>query len=359
MGRLTLLVLFGLVACAPYRPPAGTPPLVVARGAVRVVGGGAEARYLLVRAGSAYDPPGREGLAAVLAHGLAARAGVHADVGPERVLFPLGPHAEALAVLLAQPVDEATLEAGLAAVRGLVGADCAALVDRLVETWVFAGHPYGHPATGRPGALETLTVGELEAFRRLRYVRDAAIVVGPAEVALRFEPAFPAALSRSPTPAVWNRAARAELTVHAPVPAGCDARGVRTVRDWSAVDEAMARVLAASQGGPPLALRVEPVLLVRGEAEWSAAAVQAASATLQFAVSSGLDAAERTLLGQVRGAQVPDAGAVAAALAGVDQAGFDAWVARRFAGAVGVHIVPAGAESPAPAGVQSYEALLR
>lgn len=363
------LVTIGLPAgCAPYRPPPETPALTQARGPLRlVVPKVSELSMLVVRAGSAYDPPGREGLARVVAEGLAARVGVHVHVGPELVYFPGGEHVAELAAALAAPMDEAALAAGLAAAPGALPRTCADHAAQAVDAWAFAGHPYGHAAVGRTSVRPTFTAGELEAFRLARYVRDAAVVVGSEAGTAPLREVLPPRLSRSPTPAVWNRAPRAALQVTAPVEGPCTGFGAAGFTDWSAADEASYRVLARLAGNPPPELTVQPVvrLVVPGAVATPPVGGDVGTArawvahTLDLAPVTGLDEAARTLLGAVRGAQVPAAADVRAALAGVDEASLHAWVARRFAGAVRVDVVPAATESPAPPGVLSFEALVR
>ena len=145
-------VLSGLAACAPYRPPPEPPPLGVARQPVRVLRADAAppAVAVVVRAGSAYDPPSREGLAFVLAEAIASRAGVAVEVGPEVVIFRAAPgQAAPLAAALAAPISAEALAAGVAAAQArLAATDCAAAAESVVPAWAFAGHPYGHATAG-------------------------------------------------------------------------------------------------------------------------------------------------------------------------------------------------------------------
>jgi len=193
-----------LAACA-FRPPAEVPALVAAEGPVQTLPLPAgEPLRVALRAGSAHDPPGREGLAWVVAHAVAAAAGATVEVGPEIVVFTPAPDgAAALAAALAAPPSEARVaDARAAALAALAGLDCRALAERAWDTWVYAGHPYGHAPEGRASVLPTLTMNEVTAFQQVRYVRSVAVVGVPSGTAvdLRAFEALPPRLSLSPVP---------------------------------------------------------------------------------------------------------------------------------------------------------------
>ena len=272
LSRLVALLLCsGIVAapgigCRPYRPPPEAPPLAVARGPVRVVveSGAGEAVNVVVRAGSAYDPPSREGLAFVLAKGLATAGGATVEVGPEVVVFRAPARsAPALLRVLSEPVNDVELAAGkAAALATLRGNDCESIALTVGATWIEAGHPYGHAVAGRTSVIPTLTLGELQGFRSLRYVRDAVVVGvdGAAEVP-SFDAAFAPALSMPVTPAVRSRVPREDAVVNAAVSRSCFVVGPRRLEAWSAEDEAVARVSAELWGVPPPPALVDPWFL--------------------------------------------------------------------------------------------------
>ncbi len=183
--------------------------MVAAEGPVQTVLGARPTDRVRVglRAGSAHDPPGREGLAWVTAHAVAASVGadIGIDIGPEIVLFDV-PTADAerlAAALVAPPSPEAVAGARTAALAALDRLDCRQLAERAWDAWIYAGHPYGHAPEGRRSVVPTLTAAEVAGFQAVRYVRSAAAVGLPAGVAL--PPGFdglPARLSASPVPAL-------------------------------------------------------------------------------------------------------------------------------------------------------------
>lgn len=203
---MTLLPILLLALGCAWHPPRETPALVAAEGPVEVVRTPAgEPLRVALRAGSAHDPSGREGLAWVTAHAVAAEAGARVEVGPEIVVFTVSPErAGALAEALATAPSEARVaEARVAAAAALEALDCAAVAERAWDAWVYAGHPYGHAPEGRLSVLPTLTAAEVAGFLGERYVRSVAVLGVPAGDpvdAAAFE-RLPPRLSRSPTPA--------------------------------------------------------------------------------------------------------------------------------------------------------------
>lgn len=206
----TLWIAIGLLGCGPRIDP-GPSVAERARAPVRVVTSEvpeAPDLYLaaMVRAGSAFDPPGREGTAA-----LALRAMVEAGAGERDseavrdALFPTGnglqtvidrewvslrlrchrDHAarcvELFADVLTRPRFDANdvirlrEDAAHAVSDGLLG-DEEALAFEAFEALLYEGHPYGHPPTGRAGVVGTIGPAELAAFHAAHYVRDAMVV---------------------------------------------------------------------------------------------------------------------------------------------------------------------------------------
>ncbi len=202
-----------------------------------------------VRAGTAFDPPGKEGLSWLTAQllrdgGAGARSpeqvdalldelGTDVEVVVDRELVTLRTRAlhedvaevgalladmvlrpsldpQAFARLRDQSVDQLT--------RGAL-ADDEALGLAVLEDLLFAGHPYGHPLRGRAGVVPTLSLADVRAFREDRWVRpavtlglagpavdgagalDLAAPGGPALAALRDQlSTLPPRLSEPPTP---------------------------------------------------------------------------------------------------------------------------------------------------------------
>ena len=204
MKRALILLLF-LSACwtANPGPAAFTDAQAPVGLTARAVSGQVAWIQVAVRAGSAHDPVGREGLASLTA--LALREGGAGERSPDEVeqaLYALGTDVEVVVdrelvtyrtralvedldviagllgdMLLAPVFDEAAVERirGEAADRldrALVARD-EQLGHEVFDTWIFEGHPYGHPADGRAGVVETLELAEVRQFRAARYVRPA------------------------------------------------------------------------------------------------------------------------------------------------------------------------------------------
>jgi hypothetical protein len=163
-----------------------------------------------VRAGSAYDPPGREGLAFVTAHAIAAQVeGTRVTVGPDVVRFelPVGGLPDLGRAMVADPPPAALGQAVAVAREALVPRDCAQAAELAWRVAAYAGHPYGHAEAGRTSVLPTLTAVEAGNLARARYVREAARVAlggdtpeARAAAAAALE-GLPVRLSRSPVPA--------------------------------------------------------------------------------------------------------------------------------------------------------------
>ncbi|NOY25798.1 MAG: insulinase family protein, partial [Oligoflexia bacterium] len=153
---------------------------------------------LAVRAGSAHDPVGQEGLAWLTAHAVARAGGpigaalydlgahLQVDVGPELVIFHLRcrvADAVPCAQLLGQALTEPDLSAAaLDVVRAQVDArlsersfsDPGRLARQVFDWWTYEGHPYGHDPLGRAGVISTLSSVDLVRFFEDRYLRSAA-----------------------------------------------------------------------------------------------------------------------------------------------------------------------------------------
>lgn len=366
------LVLWCLAACAPYRPPPQPPRLVVARAPVRVFAEAAAPSLLtvLARAGSAYDPPGREGTAFVYAHGVASVAGAAVEVGPELVAFAVGAGGEAaLAAALGAPVSAAALDTGRAAAARAAAGTCTQLAARLASAWALAGTPYGHPATGRASVLSTLSLGEMEAFRRLRYVRDAVVVVSDGQVdAAGFVSLFPPVMSPRVTPAVRPRESRPDIVVSAPVDEACTAFSPQRLSTWTADDQAAYLVALELAGLEPPPAHVDPAATLRLPGLFTAfpgvpgdLAAARSVVLARLARPTARWAGEWALLGDVRGSLFSPIDEVKQAVLGLNEPALSGWLASRFgAGAIVLQVRPtATVESPTPGNVISSEDLLR
>lgn len=153
---------------------------------------------LTVRAGSAYDPPGQEGLATLTAravlhggdpslserlHALGSEPG-QLEVNAELVRFTTTVPAENFArfvplyaelFTMSQPSPELLerlQEQAMSPALRFGGA----LAAHALDLWINQGHPYGHAARGRPSAVSTLTEQDVHRFYASRYVRSAVAV---------------------------------------------------------------------------------------------------------------------------------------------------------------------------------------
>lgn len=201
-------------ACGPRLPPG---PIVAAEVpvAVQVVApaAGEVAIDVVARAGSAVDPPGREGTA-----WLVADAVFRPLAGPDRTLGwwveadavratlvcaePAAlACADALAGALTAPdLSEAAAQRGrdsaAAALSPTTDADLGPLALDLLE---FRAHPRGHAPAGRRSVWPTLRPDELAAFHHTRWTRDrlSLVVHGPEQVADALRAGLAAAPLRS------------------------------------------------------------------------------------------------------------------------------------------------------------------
>ncbi len=165
---------------------------------------------LSLPAGTAYDPPGKEGvadlLAALVTRGAGARSGpeiadlveriggsLSASATPDNLTLQadvLTPHAETALGLLADLVlrprlDSAEFEAQraqtIAALRNELSSQ-GAVTARIFMMALYGGHPYGARAT--PATLRGITRSDLEAFRRARFRPNGALLVMAGDVTL-------------------------------------------------------------------------------------------------------------------------------------------------------------------------------
>jgi len=216
MHRLSVFLMFALTACVGARYPQGHKAFEAAQGPVVVVHQPSPSDLthfeILVRAGSAHDPVGQEGLAHLTARLLReGGAGTRSPAAVEAVLYRMGTNIEVVVdremvsfrvtsvvedgpelaallgdMLMSPRLDPATLErvrghAGTYLSRGIVQND-ETLGDSVLQARLYAGHGYGHPVQGRTGVLDTLDEDAVRTFLQDRYVRPA-IVLGVAGAA--------------------------------------------------------------------------------------------------------------------------------------------------------------------------------
>lgn len=160
----------------------------------------------MIAAGSAYDRPGEEGLAALTASALvAAGAGERAATAVDDALYPVGASfqqvidREWVSIRLACPKAYGALcvelftdaltrpkfeladvvrlrdEAVYAVTDGLLS-DEEDLAREVLEGWLYEGHPYGHPVAGRAGVLPTFDSADAQRFFTDHYVRESVVV---------------------------------------------------------------------------------------------------------------------------------------------------------------------------------------
>ncbi|MCA9491582.1 MAG: insulinase family protein [Myxococcales bacterium] len=199
-----------LLACGPKIDPGPAAALAALEPAPLVVMpvAGAPDLYLqaMIRAGSAFDPTGKEGLADLMARSLVeAGAGDRSSEEVDAALWPtangfrviverewvqlrLRCHHDQAALcaelftdaLVAPRFDEADVlrlrDRAVSAVTDGMLADEERMGREVLEATLYEGHPYGHPTRGRSGALEVIGVDDLAAFHRTHVVRSAVFV---------------------------------------------------------------------------------------------------------------------------------------------------------------------------------------
>ncbi len=203
------LLLWTLLACPPKVAP-GPAANQVAQQPVRVLqerDTAAPNVYLqaMVRAGSAYDRTGEEGLAHLVAVSLReAGAGDLDGAAFTEALYPTGNDLDVLvdrewvSLRLTCHTDQAELcvdrfadalvhprfdsadversrDDALYAVTDEVLSDEEALGHEVFDNWIFDAHPYGHPIQGRAGTLPTLDASDARRFHGDHYVREAVL----------------------------------------------------------------------------------------------------------------------------------------------------------------------------------------
>jgi zinc protease len=241
MRRLSLFLMLALCACAGAKYPRGPSALEEARGPVTLVHQPApgELVYLevLVRAGSAHDPIGSEGLAHLTARLLReGGAGKRSPEAVEAVLYRMGTDIEVVVdretvafrttcvvedapkmaallgdMLMAPRLELRTLqrlweEALTTLKRGITQND-EGLGEALLDARLYAGHGYAHPVQGRAGVVPLLSEDQVRRFLQDRYVRPAIVLgvagAAPPELAVSLRARLsesPATLYRDVTP---------------------------------------------------------------------------------------------------------------------------------------------------------------
>lgn len=172
------------------------------------------AATVLVRGGSLADPAGKEGSADLLAEMLSKGAGERTALGFAQAVdgaggsLDFGSSTEAITAnaqflskdtglmlsLLADALLHPTLDPAefdkvrRHAIDGIAAAkdsDPRRLIGQYTSGWLFRGHPYGRPAGGDETSLATITLDDLQAFRRQQMGGDRLIV----SIAGDFDPA--------------------------------------------------------------------------------------------------------------------------------------------------------------------------
>ncbi len=212
---LALAALVATSACAPL-PDRGPVAAAAAEDPVALVtvpkAGAVTWVQIAVRAGSAFDPIGQEGVAHLAAR--LVREGGAGDQSPEAVdalLYRLGTEVEVVvgkelvtlrtralnedlaellpllaAMVTAPALDDKALErlrdeAGDHLGKGLLESD-EALGMEVFDSWLYEAHPYGHPVEGRTGTVAGLDAAAVRAFRDAAWLRSAVTlgISGPA-----------------------------------------------------------------------------------------------------------------------------------------------------------------------------------
>ena len=184
---------------------------------------------LLFEAGSARDPAGLEGLAAVSAamltdagsrlrradeirallqpHAATFTAGVDKEMVVLSGSFHRDHWEEFLAVALPQLTDPGLREEDLRRVKGQLGVLLAQelresndeeLGRERLQASAHAGTPYGHPAVGTLAGLERVTLDDVKAFVRRHYVRANLVIGLGGDAPKGLQPALQAALGALP-----------------------------------------------------------------------------------------------------------------------------------------------------------------
>jgi zinc protease len=252
MHRASALGLAAALACSAALAPAA-PALAQAQAQTQSRSGietvtlpNADSPLVAVRlmfdAGSIYDPAGKEGLAALTAYMLG-RAGTQKHSYSEllEALYPMSAaidvnvdrevavfsgliHRDKLAefsgllqeVLLQPAFTDSDFTRNKENLLTYLTATLRSSNDELlgleaIQTEIFAGHPYGHPAEGTVEGLRAITLDDVKAFYKQRYTRANLLLgvaggypgtyLGSLETALAALPAGTRGRRELPTPA--------------------------------------------------------------------------------------------------------------------------------------------------------------
>lgn len=197
-----------VVGCWSGRP--GPVPVDVAAAPVRIVAQPVQGPVtwitVAVRAGSAHDPVGKEGLSALTARLLReGGAGERTPEAVDRLLYRLGTDIDVVvgkelvtyrvkvltedlplvtslvADMFTAPALDADTHGRLVEeltdelTKGILQDDEATGLE-VFDTLLYSGHPYGHPVAGRAGVVGTLTVDDVRSFLATHYLRSTVVL---------------------------------------------------------------------------------------------------------------------------------------------------------------------------------------
>ncbi len=357
-------MIFALLLSCWSRAP-GPAPASLAMGPVRVIEQRVDREavdlVLVIRAGSAHDPVGQEGLAWLTAQTLVAAAlaqeapgqspslgrDLRWQVEPELVRFELRCAleesvlcAERLGSLVTSPGwsepafqlahSRAVIDLSEALGLATAGPEREELALALTDRWLYQGHPYGHSPQGRVGSVEVLSLADVQRFHADRYVRGATalgIAGSPtAEAVVDVQAALgglPGRMHRDATPRALPGDSGVDLlVVEAPGRGQLAVFGATLDRD-TRIEERLAlaaglSVLGGAGSGSPLAALVGPGPAIQTSLDAADRRVQPAFRIL-IPLSPGQEAAQLSqLLDRLR----------TLAEEGVDAGGLEAWKAQ-------------------------------
>ncbi|MFT4179006.1 MAG: pitrilysin family protein [Thermomonas sp.] len=182
------------------------------------------AATVLVRGGALADPAGKEGTASLLAEMLSKGAGTRDVLAFAQTVdgaggsLGFGSSSEAIVAnaqflskdtglmlslladaLLRPSMQQAEFDKlrkrAIDAIATAKDSDPRQLIGTYADAWLFRGHPYGRPAGGDETSLATITLDDLQAFRRQQMGGDRLIVAiagdfDPAAVTTQVKQAF-------------------------------------------------------------------------------------------------------------------------------------------------------------------------
>ena len=145
---------------------------------------------LYIRAGSAFDPIGQEGLAHSTAQILIKQlrnkinsdsstqisVGVQREVVTFKLVLSNLSEAKFLISNLLSPPEVSVEELDVLNEETLNKLYERQVVSKVFSTWMFEGHPYGHPVEGRTGSLKALSPHDVHRFFLRRYVRSGSFI---------------------------------------------------------------------------------------------------------------------------------------------------------------------------------------